>query len=161
MPPNEKQANSVLYPAVTTPRLPKIDIGVAAAQRYPRVSAELTCTEHCSVPSSGRIAATSCIPLVRVEPIPLSLDDMAWCSEPHDEKLLVLDEGWANRSRERWPRGTVLFTMSVIFVMIDMYKMRVNYNNVTIRIVGEGLIPIENTVTVCFAQLLSTHGGWR
>jgi hypothetical protein len=39
--------------------------------------AELTWTEHCPVPSSGRIAAMSWIPPVCVEPIPPLLDDMA------------------------------------------------------------------------------------
>ena len=77
IPPNEKQATNVLNPALTTPRLPKMNIGVAAAYRYPRVSAELTCSEHCSVPRSGRTAVMSFIPSVIVEPISAPLEDMA------------------------------------------------------------------------------------
>ena len=40
------------------------------------MSAELTWIEHCSVPSSGRNAAISCIPPVSVDPIPPPPDDM-------------------------------------------------------------------------------------
>ena len=38
--PNEKQASNVFNPALTTPRLTNIDIGVDAALRYPRVSSK-------------------------------------------------------------------------------------------------------------------------
>jgi hypothetical protein len=59
-------ARKVLNPARARPRLPKRDMGVAAAYRYPFVSAELTCSSHCSVPRSGSSAEISWIPLVSV-----------------------------------------------------------------------------------------------
>ena len=137
IPPNEKQATNVLNPALTIPRLPKMDIGVAAAYRYPRVSAELTWSEHCSVPSSGRIAAMSCIPPVRVEPIPPWLDDMAsrrkiyCCWEVLKKNGLMLDHeksGLEDSSRrvERVPNtprsiSSIYYCkMNVLFVTIDI-----------------------------------------
>ena len=38
---------------------------------------DTTCSEYCSVPSRGRIAATSCIPPVKVGPISPPVEDMA------------------------------------------------------------------------------------
>ena len=83
-----------------------MDIGDAAAYRYPFVSAELTWTEHCSVPSSGRIPAISCMPPVSVEPIP-PLDDIA-SRKIYCRRGVFLIEGVLDEAEEwaLWPRGT-------------------------------------------------------
>ena len=55
-------------PALTIPRLPKMERGVAAAYKKPPSRAEPTCFSHCSVPMRGKRADMSCIPLVIILP---------------------------------------------------------------------------------------------
>ena len=120
--PSEKQATNVLNPALTIPETSKDRHRCCGCVKISSCKcwADLDRTWDCSVPSSGRIAAISCIPPVRVEPIPplAPLDGMASRWKIYRRRGVV-DEEWASMAsrhvEQPWLGHCTEWTMTIYY----------------------------------------------